>query len=86
VPALLLGRRAVDRRHAGLGIWTALVSHVLATAVELNTKAACRAVIVTALNPNARQRWETLGFHAFDDPDSLDLYLLTAEIEATLRS
>jgi GNAT superfamily N-acetyltransferase len=87
VPALLLGRLAVDRRYASLGIGTALTAHVLATAVELNEKAACRAVVVTALNPTARTWWERLGFHPFhqDDPTELDLYLLTAEIEATLR-
>ena len=84
IPALLLGRLAVDRRYAGLGIGTTLTAHVLATAVELNEKAACRAVVVTALNANARSWWERLGFHAFD-PEQLDLYLLTAEIEATLR-
>lgn len=87
VPALLLGRLAVDRRYAKLGIGTALVAHVLATAVELNEKAACRAVVVTALNPIVRGWWARLGFRAFDsdDPDQLDLYLLTSEIEATLR-
>jgi GNAT superfamily N-acetyltransferase len=87
VPALLLGRLAVDRRYANLGIGTALAAHVLATAVELNEKAACRAVIVTAPHQQARTRWERLGFHPFepDDPDLLDLYLLSSEIEATLR-
>jgi GNAT superfamily N-acetyltransferase len=84
VPALLLGRLAVDHRHTGLGIGTALAGHVLATAAELNEKAACRAVVVTALNSTARAWWERLGFHQFD-PKQLDLYLLTADIEATLR-
>lgn len=87
VPALLLGRLAVDRNYAGLGLGTALTGHVLATAVELNAKAACRAIVVTALNRRARAWWERLGFHAFDpdDTDQLDLYLLTADIEATLE-
>jgi GNAT superfamily N-acetyltransferase len=87
VPALLLGRLAVDRRHAGQGIGTALVAHVLATAVELNTKAACRAVVVTALNRQARSWWERLGFERFDPDDEHcpELYLLTADIEATLH-
>jgi GNAT superfamily N-acetyltransferase len=87
VPALLLGRLAVDLRHSGKGIGTALVTHVLATAMELNAKAACRAVVVSALNSKARRWWEHLGFHPFDanDPHSPDLYLLTAEIETTLR-
>jgi GNAT superfamily N-acetyltransferase len=87
VPALLLGRLAVDRRYSSLGIGTALAAHVLATAVELNEKAACRAVVVTALNRQARAWWERLGFHTFDQtgPDQLDLYLLTGETDATLR-
>ncbi len=88
VPALLIGRLAVDRSVAGLGVGTALVAHVLATAVELNLSAACRAVVVTALDQHARTWWERLGFESFDptDPDNPDLYLLTADIEATLRS
>jgi GNAT superfamily N-acetyltransferase len=87
VPALLLGRLAVDKNFAGLGVGTALVAHVLATAVELNEKAACRAVVVTALHARARSWWERLGFYPFhpDDPTDTDLYLLTSEIEATLR-
>lgn len=87
VPALLLGRLAVDHRFARLGIGTALAAHVLATAVELNEKAACRAVVVTALTDKARTWWELLGFHPFDpnERDQLDLYLLTTEIDATLQ-
>ena len=87
VPALLLGRLAVDDRYAGLGIGSTLAAHVLATAVELNEKAACRAVVVSALTQRARTWWERLGFHPFDpnDPDQRELYLLTADIDATLR-
>jgi GNAT superfamily N-acetyltransferase len=87
VPALLLGRLAVDHRYWRLGVGTALVAHVLAAVVELNQKAACRAVVVTALTDRARTWWERLGFHPFDpdEPDQLDLYLLTAEIDTTLR-
>lgn len=86
VPALLLGRLAVDHRHAGLGIGTALVAHVLATALEINAKAACKAVVVVALHEQARSWWERLGFHPFDpsDPACLDLYLLMNEVERTL--
>jgi GNAT superfamily N-acetyltransferase len=87
VPALLLGRLAVDHRYSSLGIGTMLAAHVLATAVELNQKAACRAVVVTALSKSARTWWERLGFHPFDpnDRDQLDLDLLTGDIEVTLR-
>ena len=86
VPALLLGRLAVDKNYNGLGIGTALVTHVLMTGAELNRKAACRAVVVTAIHQRARSWWERLGFHPFqpEDPANLDLYLLSAEIEATI--
>jgi hypothetical protein len=59
---------------------------VLATAVELNAKAACRAVVVNARHNSARGWWEHLGFSPFDpsDEQSLDLYLLTADVQATL--
>jgi GNAT superfamily N-acetyltransferase len=87
VPALLLGRLAVDSRRHGQGIGTALVAHVLATALELNAKAACRAVVVSALHAGARAWWEHLGFHPFDPDDQAnpDLYLLTSEIGARFR-
>ena len=87
VPALLLGRLAVDKSYSGWGIGTALVAYVFATAAELNRKAACRAVVVTALHEEACTWWKRLGFHPFQpqDPTNLDLYLLSAEFETTLQ-
>lgn len=85
VPALLIGRLAVDRHHTGLGLGSALVAHVLTTAIKLNQTVACRAVIATALNESARAWWRHLGFRPFD-LHSFDLDLLTAEIQATIRA
>lgn len=87
MPALLLGRLAVDLGYSGLGVGTALVAHVLATAAELNTKAACKAVVVVALRDEARSWWERFGFQLFDplDPGCLDLYLSTDDIAKTLE-
>lgn len=87
IPAMLCGRVAVDGRHANLGVGTSLAAHVLATAVELNERAACRAVFVTALNIRARGWWERFGFRPLDPAGryQLDLYLPTSELEATLR-
>lgn len=86
VPALLIGRLATATTTTALGLGTAMVRHVLATAAELNTQAACRAVVVTALNPRVAAWWEKFGFTLFDpdDPANLDLYLLTDDITATL--
>jgi len=86
VPALLIGRLATDTRATGLGLGTHMVKHILATAAELNVKAACRAVVVTALNPAAVRWWQRFGFEQFDAKDlvNLDLYLLTKDVAATL--
>lgn len=86
LPAILLGRLAVDRRHTALGLGTELVKHVLATAVELNHKAACKIVVVAALHGDARRWWKRMGFEPLDpgDPEGLNLYLRTADVEATL--
>jgi GNAT superfamily N-acetyltransferase len=86
VPALLVGRLATDTRVTGFGLGTQMVKHILATAAELNVKAACRAVVVTALNPAAFSWLQRFGFDPFDAEDStnLDLYLLTKDMAATL--
>jgi GNAT superfamily N-acetyltransferase len=77
---------ATDTSVTGLGLGTQMIKHILATAVELNVKAACRAVVVTALNPAAFRWRQRFGFDPFDAEDStnLDLYLLTKDIAATL--
>ena len=86
VPTLQVGRLATDIQVTGCGLGTHMVKHILATAAELNVKAACRAVVVTALNPAAFSWWQRFGFDPFDaeDPTNLDLYLLTKDIAATL--
>ena len=80
VPALLIGRLAVDLAWMGLGVGSALVGHARATALELNDGAACKAVVVVALDEDARSRWERLGFDCVDpgDPTCLDRFLRRA--------
>lgn len=87
VPALLVGRLATDERFEGMGLATQLVLHILTTALELNVTAACRAVIVNALDVDAYAWWQRFGFEPLDPADdaSLDLYLLTADIAQTLE-
>lgn len=86
VPALLIGRLATNSSVTGLGLGTHMVKHILATAAELNVKAACRAVVVTARNSAAFRWWQRFGFDPFDPEDStnLNLYLLSEDIAATL--
>ena len=88
VPALLLGRLAVDRRHAGLGLGTALVAHVPRDCRGAQPGARVQGGRGNTLNEAVRQWWHRLGFKSFEptNPDSLDLYLLASDIETTLRT
>lgn len=85
IPAILCGRLAVDQEYRRLGLGTTLVRLLLSKAAEVNQIAACRAVVVHALDSEARAFWERYGFEPFtSDPEERDLYLLTKDIEATL--
>ncbi|MDV6278440.1 N-acetyltransferase [Rhodococcus erythropolis] len=87
IPALLVGRLATDESAGGLGLGTQMVLFVLATALDLNNTAAFRAVVVNALNVDAYEWWQRFGFVPLDPENdaSMDLYLLTADIAATLK-
>lgn len=86
ITALLIGRLATDARLGGLGLATEMVKHILATGAELNIKAACRAIVVTALNADAFRWWQRFGFEPFDADEAanLDLHLSTKDIAETL--
>ncbi|TVS83402.1 GNAT family N-acetyltransferase [Mycobacterium helveticum] len=88
IPALLIGRLATEIHVAELGVGTEMVEHILATAAELNIKAACRAVVITALNADASRWWQRFGFEPFNahDAANVDLYLLTKDIAETLAN
>jgi GNAT superfamily N-acetyltransferase len=87
VPALLVGRLAVNHRVAGYGLGTSLVRHILAVAVSINSVAACRAVVVDAVNADAYRWWQRFGFAPLepDDESNRDLYVLTGDIQRTIE-
>lgn len=85
IPALLCGRLAVDYAYRGEGLGHALVTFLLAKAVELNESAACKAVVVDALDVEAMSFWGRYGFIPFvDDPDERRMFLPTKTIKTTL--
>lgn len=84
IPALLVGRLAVDRRTQGMGVGTALVAHVLSTSVELQHKAAFRAILVDAIDDAALRWWQRFGFVPLGSGDDYRLYLLSKDVVATL--
>jgi GNAT superfamily N-acetyltransferase len=65
VPATLLGRLAVDRRHQGKGYGRFLLADALYRAA--NSEIASFAIIVDAKNENARQFYERESFLALPD-------------------
>ncbi len=83
IPALLLGRLAVDRAEQGRGIGGALVQHAMMTAVVASEQHAVRALVVNALDGPARDFYQRYGFETSPTND-LDLMILIKDVKATL--
>jgi GNAT superfamily N-acetyltransferase len=76
IPAVLLGRLAVDRRCQGQGLARALVRDAALRTVVAAQAVAVRCLIVHALSPQAAAFWEHLGFTpALRDPLLLSIGL-----------
>ena len=83
IPALLLGRLAVDRAEQGQGIGAALLRHAMLTAVVASEQHAVRALVVNALDAPARDFYRRYGLEISPTND-LDLMILIKDIKATL--
>jgi GNAT superfamily N-acetyltransferase len=82
VPATLLGRLAIDRRHQGKGYGRFLLADALYRA--LRSEIASFAVIVEAKDENAKQFYLRESFLAFPDQPR-KLFRPMADIEALFR-
>lgn len=82
VPATLLGRLAVDRRHRGKGYGRFLLADALYR--SLRSEIASFAVIVDAKDDAARQFYERESFLPFPD-QPMKLFLPMASIEALFQ-
>ncbi|MER8385117.1 GNAT family N-acetyltransferase [Mesorhizobium sp. M0166] len=72
IPCLLIGQLAVDRRHVGRGIGSALVKDALQRCIAGAAIVAGRAVIVRAIDGEAETFWQSWGFiPARDNPSVL---------------
>jgi GNAT superfamily N-acetyltransferase len=79
IPALLLGRLAVDRDHQGKGLAAALLKHFLEKSVEVAALVGVRVVLVHAKDERAASFYRSYGF--VPSPiDDLTLMLLVADI------
>lgn len=65
IPATLLGRLAVDRRHQGQGIGEFLLMDALHRALVQSAEIAAAAVVVDAIDEGAAKFYQHFGFVAF---------------------
>jgi predicted N-acetyltransferase YhbS len=87
VPAVLLGRFAVDVDWQGKGLGKDLLRDALVRIAGASEEVGMRAVVVDAKNEGVRAFYQSLGFRSINDPgDPMRLYLLTSELSATITS
>jgi GNAT superfamily N-acetyltransferase len=79
LPAILLGRLALDRRFRGQGLGCGLLLDALARAYHLSRQIGALAVIVDAKDDEARRFYERFGFQRLAD-DERRLFLEMATI------
>jgi len=80
LPAVLLGRLAVDQQRGGEGWGKVLLLDALRRSLEQSQQIAAMAVVVDAINDAARSFYEHYGFERFPDHEyRLFLPMKTAE-------
>jgi GNAT superfamily N-acetyltransferase len=62
MPAILLGRMAVDGKHAGSGLGAALLKHFTLKAVEVADSVGVRVLLVHAKDREAKRFYQHYGF------------------------
>ena len=80
LPAMLLGRLAVDQQHQGRGLAAALLKHFLLKALEVADITGLRIVLVHAKNHQAASFYHHYGFES-SPIDDLTLMLVTKDIQ-----
>jgi predicted N-acetyltransferase YhbS len=85
VPAVLLGRLAVDRTAQGSGLGKFLVRDALLSTLAAADRIGVRLLIVHALHEEAAAFYTALGFRA-SPTDPLHLYVLLSDIRASLEA
>lgn len=83
VPAVLMGRLAVDTRAQGLGLGRFLVRDAILCTLAAAERIGVRILLVHALHEQAATFYEQLGFNR-SPTDPLHLYLLLADARKSL--
>jgi predicted N-acetyltransferase YhbS len=80
VPIIVLGRLAVDRNHQGRGVGSHLLRDAIIRSVRIADQLGVRAVLVHALNGEARQFYPRYDFEP-SPTDDLHLFLLIKDAQ-----
>lgn len=82
LPAMLIGRLAIDLSYAGQGLGGLLLAHALRYALDLSNRIGAIAVVVDAKDEAARGFYERHGFQGMSQ-DGMRLFMMMRTIERT---
>jgi predicted N-acetyltransferase YhbS len=83
IPAVLLGRLAVDEEHKGNGLGAGLLRHAMELTVAAGETIGVRLLVVNALHDDAARFYERFGF-APSPTNRLDLMITVQDIVASM--
>ena len=83
VPAILIGRLAVDQKYERQGLGASLLQHALMKALQLSESIGLRAVVVQAKDNAAAAFYNKHGFQTFEGKP-LYLYVLLSDLRKAL--
>lgn len=83
IPAMVLGRLAVDRRHQGRGLGGALLRDATLRTLQAAKFAGIRVLLVHAISDAAKKYYERHGFHP-SPVDPMTLMISIVEVERVL--
>ena len=86
IPALLLGRLAVDQSMRGKRLGRALLREVFRRFLSFKDEIGMKAIITDAKDEEARDFYVKNGFTAFDEDEPLKLYILPKTIRSQLAN
>ena len=84
VPVILLGQLAVDTSYQGRGLGSDLLVDAAKRALSAAHLIGARAIVVQALNNEAKAFYGRFGFRPFSDREPLMLVLRLSELKAAL--
>lgn len=85
IPAVILGRFAVDKQYQGRGIGKSLLMDALQRIAKVSEEIGIRVIIADAKDQQAKAFYLRYDFTAFSE-DSMRLYLLLKDLKKTLAS